>query len=402
MKKVAVIGGGPSGMMAAYCAAKNNDVTLFEKNEKLGKKLFITGKGRCNLTNYRDISEYFDEIVRNGKFLYSALYSMSNYDTLELFEKYGLKYKIERGNRVFPNSDKSSDVIKTYEKMLKDVDVEIKLNTKVDSILNSKIGFILDYNNTRKNFDAVIIATGGISYAATGSTGDGYKFARDLGLKVEDLYPGLVPIELKDDFLEELQGITLKNVTLKTVRNKKILHEEFGDLLFAHFGITGPIVLRTSSYINRLEDFKLFLDLKPALNFEKLENRLLRDFEKNINKEIKNSLIDLLPKKFIPIILDISKVKSNKFVNEITKEERHRLVNSIKNMPLTFKGLLNINAAIVTSGGISIRELNPSTLESKKVPNLYFCGEVLDVDALTGGFNIQIANSTGYLAGNSV
>ncbi|SHG97932.1 hypothetical protein SAMN02745245_00217 [Anaerosphaera aminiphila DSM 21120] len=402
MKNVAVIGAGPAGMMAAYFAAKDNRVTLFEKNEKLGKKLFITGKGRCNLTNNRDISEYFNEIARNDKFMYSALYMMSNVETLKLFKEFGLETKVERGDRVFPKSDKSSDVIQSYERMLKSRNVNIRLNSKIKSVSKNEEEFLVDVNGLKETFDAVIIATGGVSYNSTGSTGDGYKFAKNFGLKVEKIYPALVPIELKDDFLGDLQGISLKNVTLKTVKNKKTVHEEFGELLFSHFGITGPIVLRTSSYINRMSDFNLYLDLKPALSFEKLENRILRDFDKYKNKELKNSLFDLLPKGLVPIIIKMANIDGRKSVNEITREERLSLLNTIKSMPLGYKNLMDINAAIVTSGGVSVREINPSTMESKKVPNLYFCGEVLDVDALTGGFNIQIANSTGYVAGNSI
>lgn len=397
--KIAVIGAGPAGMSAAFFASKNSEVTLIDKNEKLGKKLFITGKGRCNLTNSKDISEYFDEIPRNEKFLYSALYSFSNEDALKLFESYGLKTKVERGDRVFPKSDKSSDVISTYEKMLKSNNVNIKLNTKVINITKKDDKFVLKTSKENLEFDKVIIATGGVSYSSTGSTGDGYKFAKDFDIKVEQRVPALVPIELKDNFLEELQGLSLKNVSLKTYKNKKLYYEEFGEMLFSHFGITGPIVLKTSSVINRMNNIKLKIDFKPALDEKTLENRIIKDFEKYINKEIKNALFDLLPKKLIPVVIEKSEIDSSKSVNQITKEERLRLVNTIKNFPLSYNGLLDINAAIVTSGGVSVREIDPSTMESKKVSGLYFCGEVIDVDAFTGGYNIQIANSTGYIAG---
>lgn len=397
--KIAVIGAGPAGMSAAFFASKNSEVTLIDKNEKLGKKLFITGKGRCNLTNSKDISEYFDEIPRNEKFLYSALYSFSNEDALKLFESYGLKTKVERGDRVFPKSDKSSDVISTYEKMLKSNNVNIKLNTKVINITKKDDKFVLKTSKENLEFDKVIIATGGVSYSSTGSTGDGYKFAKDFDIKVEQRVPALVPIELKDNFLEELQGLSLKNVSLKTYKNKKLYYEEFGEMLFSHFGITGPIVLKTSSVINRMNNIKLKIDFKPALDEKTLENRIIKDFEKYINKEIKNALFDLLPKKLIPVVIEKSEIDSSKSVNQITKEERLRLVNIIKNFPLSYNGLLDINAAIVTSGGVSVREIDPSTMESKKVSGLYFCGEVIDVDAFTGGYNIQIANSTGYIAG---
>lgn len=399
--KIAVIGAGPAGMMSSYFASKNSDVTLFEKNEKLGKKLYITGKGRCNLTNSKDISEYFDEIPRNEKFLYSALYSFSNIQTMELFNEYGLKLKEERGDRVFPVSDKSSDVITTYLKMLKSNNVNIKLNTEVTNIKKEEDIFTVETLDGDYEFDKVIIATGGVSYSATGSTGDGHKFAKKFGMKVERLKPALVPIELKDDFLEEVQGLALKNVSLKTYQNNKLKHEEFGELLFAHFGITGPIVLKTSSAINRLKDVKLTIDLKPALDEKTLENRILKDFEKYLNKEIKNSLNELLPKRLIPMVIDQSGIDEKKSVNQITKEERMNLIRAIKDFSIKFKSFLDINAAIVTSGGVAVSDIDPSTMESKKVEGLYFCGEVIDVDAFTGGYNIQIANSTGYIAGSS-
>lgn len=399
--KIAVIGAGPAGMMAAFFASKNSEVTIFDKNEKLGKKLFITGKGRCNLTNSKDISEYFNEIPRNEKFLYSALYSFTNTDTMKLFESFGLKLKEERGDRVFPKSDKSSDVISTYEKMLKSNNVNIRLNTTINIIKKDDRGFILKTQKEDIIFDKVIIATGGLSYSSTGSTGDGYKFAKDFNIKVESPVPGLVPIELKDNFLDELQGLSLKNVSLKTYKNKKLHHEEFGEMLFSHFGITGPIVLRTSSVINRMNNIKLTIDFKPALDNKTLENRILKDFEKYINKEIKNSLFDLLPKKLIPVVIEASEIDEKKPVNQITKEERMKLIKSIKDFPLKYRGLMDINAAIITSGGISVREIDPSTMESRKVPGLYFCGEIIDIDAFTGGYNIQLANSTGYLAGIS-
>lgn len=399
--KIAVIGAGPAGMSAAFFASKNSDVTLIDKNEKLGKKLFITGKGRCNLTNSRDVSEYFDEIPRNEKFLYSALYSFSNAQTMDLFESYGLKLKEERGNRVFPKSDKSSDVIATYQKMLKSQKVDIKLHSEVLDIVKKENKFIVKTNKEVLEFDKVIIATGGVSYSSTGSTGDGYKFAETFGIKTEKRVPALVPITLKDNFLEELQGLSLKNVSLKTYKNKKLCHEEFGEMLFSHFGITGPIVLKTSSIINRFNKIKLTIDFKPAIDENVLENRIIKDFEKYINKEIKNALFDLLPKKLIPVVIEKANIDETKAVNQITKEERLRLVNTIKDFPISYSGLLDINTAIVTSGGISIKEIDPSTMESKKVEDLYFCGEVIDVDAFTGGYNIQIANSTGYIAGSS-
>ena len=400
--KVIVIGAGPAGMMAAYSAAENNEVILVDKNEKIGKKLFITGKGRCNLTNAKDILEYFNEIPRNEKFLYSSLYNFTNEETIKLFESFGLKLKVERGDRIFPKSDKSSDVISTYEKMLKDRYVDIKLNCEVYDLKKKDEIFILNTSQGYLKCDRLIVATGGISYSSTGSTGDGYKFAEEFGIKVEKLFPALVPIRLNDSFLDNIQGLSLKNVSLKVYKKKKLFHEEFGEMLFAHFGITGPIVLRTSSIINRQKSISLAIDLKPALDKNTLDKRIKKDFEKYINKEIKNALFDLLPKKLSPIVIEKSCICETKSVNQITKEERNRLINTIKDFPLNYNGLLEINAGIVTSGGVSVKEINPSTMESKKIPGLYFCGEVIDVDAFTGGYNIQIANSTGYLAGSSI
>ena len=399
MKKLAVIGAGPAGMMAAYCGSKNNEVTLFEQNEKLGKKLYITGKGRCNITNNRDISEFFEEISRNGKFLYSAFYSFTNKDMIKLLNDMGLDTVVERGGRVFPKTDKSSDVIKVYERLLKSSGVAIKLGYKINRLEKKKDKFIL---NDNLEFDAVIISTGGFSYRSTGSTGLGYKFAESFGLKVEDLKPALVPIELDDDFLKDLQGLTLKNIDFIAKVNKKMTYKEFGELLFTHFGISGPTVLRMSNRINRSKNVRLFIDLKPALDYKELDERVLRDFESYINKNISNALVDLLPKKLIGVIINLAGIRPNISVNKISKEERQKLVYTIKNMPLNFKSLMDINAAIVTSGGVSVREINPSTMESKKVKGLYFCGEVLDVEGFTGGYNLQIANSTGYLAGSSV
>lgn len=408
--KIGIVGAGPAGMMAAIFAAKKHHVVILEKNEKIGKKLFITGKGRCNLTNSRDISEYFNEIPRNEKFLYSALYSFTNEDVYKLFEENGLKLKVERGDRVFPKSDKSSDVISTYGRMLKKENVEVKLNTEVSNIekFEENDEFIINTNKGRFIFDKVIIATGGMSYSSTGSTGDGYKFAKNFDIKVEEQVPGLVPIKLKNDFLDELQGLSLRNVSLKAyIKNEKsgkrrLYSEEFGEMLFAHFGITGPIVLRTSSLINRKTGVELTIDLKPALDKNTLDNRIIKDFEKYSNKELKNALFDLLPKKLIPVIIKLSGIVDSKTVHQITKEEREKIVNLIKDFPLKYNGLLEINSAIITSGGVSVKEIDPSTMESKKIPGLYFCGEVLDVDAFTGGYNIQIANSTGYIAGNNI
>ena len=392
--KIAIIGGGPAGMMCAIKAAENHGVTIFEKNEKLGKKLFITGKGRCNLTNYCDEREFLKNMVNNSNFMYSSIYSFSPFTTYYYFEELGLPLKVERGNRVFPLSDKSSDVIKAYEKKLKDLGVKVHLNFEIKSI--EKVGeeFIL---NGREKFDKVIIATGGISYKLTGSTGDGYKFAKNFGHKIINQVPSLIGINLKNNF--SLAGLTLKNVELKVIKDKKIISNEFGEMLFTHRGISGPIVLTTSSKINRLKDFEMFLDLKPALEPEKLDARILRDFSENQNKNIENVMRSLLPKDLISYVLYSAGISGDEKVNQITKIERENLVKTIKNFELKFDSLDDIDRAIVTSGGIDVKDIDPKTMESKKVPGLYFIGEVLDLDGLTGGFNIQIANSTGYSCG---
>lgn len=392
--KIAIIGGGPAGMMCAIKAAENHGVTIFEKNEKLGKKLFITGKGRCNLTNYCDEREFLKNMVNNSNFMYSSIYSFSPFTTYYYFEELGLPLKVERGNRAFPLSDKSSDVIKAYEKKLKDLGVKVHLNFEIKSI--EKVGeeFIL---NGREKFDKVVIATGGISYKLTGSTGDGYKFAKNFGHKIINQVPGLIGINLKNNF--SLAGLTLKNVELKVIKDKKIISNEFGEMLFTHRGISGPIVLTTSSKINRLKDFEMFLDLKPALEPEKLDARILRDFSENQNKNIENVMRSLLPKDLISYVLYRAGISGDEKVNQITKIERENLVKTIKNFELKFDSLDDIDRAIVTSGGIDVKDIDPKTMESKKVSGLYFIGEVLDLDGLTGGFNIQIANSTGYSCG---
>ena len=381
-------------MMCAIKAAENHQVTIFEKNEKLGKKLFITGKGRCNLTNYCDEREFLKNIVNNSSFMYSSIYSFSPFTTYYYFEELGLPLKVERGNRIFPASDKSSDVIRAYEKKLKALGVKINLNYEVTSIEKVDGKFII---NGRENFDKVVIASGGISYKFTGSTGDGYKFAKDFGHKVIDQVPGLIGINLKNNF--SLAGLTLKNVELKILKDKKILSREFGEMLFTHRGISGPIVLTTSSKINRLKDFEIYLDLKPALDPEKLDARILRDFHENQNKNLENVMKSLLPRDLIIYVLEGAGISGDKKVNQITKEDRESLVRTIKNFSLKFDSLDDIDRAIVTSGGVDVKDIDPKTMESKKVKGLYFIGEVLDLDGLTGGFNIQIANSTGYSCG---
>lgn len=403
-EKIAIIGAGPAGIITAGIAAsKGKDVTLYEKNKFIGKKLFITGKGRCNITNASPIEIFFDNIVTNKNFLYSSLYSFTNDDIISLLKENGLLVKVERGNRVFPNSDKSSDVIKALTKFLDTNNVSIKLNANVTNIKKQGDSFILNIDNHIFKYDKLVIATGGKSYPATGSTGDGYKFAKALGHTVTKLKPSLVPIEIDAQWHKDLQGLSLRNVELSALNQGKLIHKEFGEMVFTHYGISGPIVLSMSNYLHG--DYKkitLNLDLKPALTREKLNNRIIRDFEKYINKQIKNALFDMLPKKIIPWIITQSKIDPEKPVNQITVEERNSLINSIKAFTMEFKCFRPIEEAIITSGGVSTIEIDPSTMESKLVKNLYFAGEVIDVDALTGGYNLQIAYSTGYLAGTNI
>lgn len=402
---IAVIGGGPAGIIAAgFAGSRGKKVKLFDKNNKIGKKLYITGKGRCNITNSAPIEDFFDNIMTNNEFLYSAFYSFTNEDILNLLNSYGLKTKIERGNRVFPMTDKSSDVISTMGKFLMSNNVEIVLNKEVTDIVHESDVFTLIFRDgSKEKFEKVIIATGGKSYPTTGSTGDGYNFAQKLGHTIVAPKPALVPIEVEETWTKQLQGMTLKNVIFSAYVNNKKIHEEFGEMLFTHFRISGPIVLSMSNIINKYQkqNIKFSIDLKPALSEEKLDNRILRDFDKYNNKTIKNGLKDLLPANLIPVILKLSNIDEDKVINQITKEERLRLVKVFKNIELKFKKFRPIEEAIVTSGGVSTFEINPSTMESKIVDGLYFAGEVIDVDALTGGFNLQIAYSTGYLAGSN-
>lgn len=400
--RVGIIGGGPAGIMAAGTAAgRGHDVTLIEKNKQLGKKLFITGKGRCNITNAAPIDEFFENIISNKEFLFSSLYTFDNEAIIRLLEGYGLKIKVERGNRVFPESDKSSDVIKAFQKYLDHMGVEVLLNSKVSHVYMEDSSFMVVLTTGEKmQFDRLIIATGGASYPATGSEGDGYKLAKAFGHTITQLKPSLVPIELHDPWPKDLMGLSLKNVTLKASDGKRIIHEEFGEMIFTHFGISGPIVLTMSNRINRLKKRPhLTIDLKPALDEDTLDNRLLRDFQEYTNKQLKNALNDLLPQKLIPLVIQISEILPDKTVHQITREERRRLLMAVKAFPLDFKGFRPLEEAIVTSGGIKVSEINPSTMESKIVPGLFFAGEIMDIDALTGGFNLQIAYSTGYLAG---
>ncbi len=405
MSTVVVIGGGPAGMMAAIGASKKHKTILVEKNEKLGKKLYITGKGRCNVTNAKDISEFFDYIPGNSNFLYSALYTFTNEDTMNFFENLGVKLKVERGDRVFPVSDKSSDIISALERELRRNKVDILLSSKVKNFTyeGTKIKSIELQDNSIIEGDYFIICTGGMSYPQTGSNGEGFKFSQHAGHTVTKLMPSLVPIETKEEWIKDLQGLSLKNVELSIVDSrKKVLYKDFGEMLFTHFGISGPIVLSGSRVVNKGNSLKAVIDLKPALSHEELDKRIQRDFAKYLNKDFKNSLDDLIPKKLIDIIINLSGIEETKKVNLITREERKNLVNVLKGMCLEIKGLRPIDEAIITAGGVNVKEIDPSTMKSKIVDNLYFSGEVIDVDAYTGGFNIQIAFSTGYLAGIKV
>lgn len=409
MSQVAVIGGGAAGMLAAIAAAEHgHQVQLFEKNEKLGKKIYITGKGRCNVTNACDTEELFAAVVHNPKFLYSSFYSFTNQDMMELVERNGCPLKTERGGRVFPVSDKSSDVIRALTVCLKNAGVQVRLYEEVDSVetRDGRVsGIRLKKTREMVSADAVIVATGGLSYPSTGSTGDGYRFAEKTGHTVTDLSPALVPFETAEPVGRDLQGLALKNIQAKILKGKKVLYEEFGEMLFTHFGVSGPVLLSASSYgAAQLKKgpLTLSLDLKPALSEEQLDARILRDFEEQKNKQYKNSLSRLLPAKMIPVIVERSGIDPDKKINEITKEERRRIVQAVKDFRLTLTGLRGYKEAIITQGGISVREINPSTMESKLVKGLYFAGEVLDLDAVTGGYNLQIAWSTGHLAGSSV
>lgn len=402
--KVNVVGGGAAGMMAAIWAARQGaEVTLFEKNEKLGKKIYITGKGRCNLTNACDVEELFSNMVTNKNFLYSSFYSFTNDMAMEFFEELGCKIKVERGNRVFPVSDKSSDVIFALSREMKRLGIMVLLDTEVSNIL-IKDGQAKGVYCGKKEYpsDAVIVATGGLSYPSTGSTGDGYEFAREAGHKVTECRPSLVPFNIEGDICPKLQGLSLRNCGVTVYDEKKKRYEDFGELLFTHFGISGPTIISASAYVGKIlqkKTCRVVIDLKPALSKEQLDHRILRDFEKNQNKQFKNVLNELLPKKLIPVMIKLSGIDPEKKVNIITKQERQCLVNSIKEFTLQATGLRSFQEAIITQGGISVKEINPSTMESKLVKGLYFVGEVLDLDAVTGGFNLQIAWSTGYLAG---
>ncbi|MBE6047847.1 MAG: NAD(P)/FAD-dependent oxidoreductase [Clostridium sp.] len=404
MSKVIVIGAGPAGMMAAMTAANNgHEVLLLDGNERIGKKLFITGKGRCNVTNAKDISEFFDYIPGNPHFLYSALYSFTNEDTMNFFKNEGIKLKVERGDRVFPDSDKSSDIIRGLSNGLSKAHVKILLNNKVTKIISKDrmIKEVIVNEKDRLKADHFIIATGGASYPLTGSKGEGQIFAKKLGHTIIDLKPSLVPIEIKDSWVKEIMGLSLKNVAINLKQGKKSIYKDQGEMIFTHFGVSGPIILKASRFVKN-ENYTLSIDLKPALSLKELDKRIQKDFHKYINKDFKNSLDDLLPKKLIPLIIRFSEIPENKKVNEITKEERKKLVSIIKELKMDVKGLRPIAEAIVTAGGVNTLEIDPSTMKSKIIDNLSFAGEVIDVDAFTGGYNVQVALSTGFIAGSNI
>lgn len=416
MAKVIVVGGGPAGMMAAITAAeKRNDVTIIEKMPMFGKKLLITGKGRCNITSSLYMSEFIKNTPGNGKFLYSAFQNYTNQDIIEFLKKQGLEVKEERGNRIFPVTDKSVDVLNCFRKRIDELKIKYKLNTKVEKVLikNNEV-IAIRTNRDIIQTNKIILATGGKSYPLTGSTGDGYKIAKDIGHTIVTIKPSLVPMEVYEkEMCKKLQGLSLKNVGIKIIDNdrKKIVYEDFGEMIFTHFGISGPTILSGSAHLVKYKDIDYLLkkkyveikiDLKPALTEEQLDDRILRDFSEVKNKQFKHSLGKLLPQKMIPVIIELSKIDVNKKVNEVTKEERKKLVQLLKNFTITIKDFRPVEEAIITCGGINTKEIDPKTMESKIIKGLYFAGEIIDVDSYTGGFNLQIAYSTGYTAGANV
>ena len=410
MNTVLIVGGGAAGMLAGIAAAmKGSTVHIFEKNEKLGKKVYITGKGRCNVTNACDTEELFGNVVTNSKFLYSSFYGFTNFDMMELLETLGCQLKTERGNRVFPASDKASDVIKALNNRLLELGVTIHYRKKAEKLIidNGTVkGIVVSDSTGKKSFygDSVIIACGGYSYQTTGSTGDGYELAKEAGHTVSTLSPALVPFVVEEPMIKELQGLSLRNVEATVMKGSKVIYREFGEMLFTHYGVSGPVLLSASSYAAKelkKGPLTLSIDLKPALTEEQLDARILRDFEESMNKQFKTALGNLYPAKLIPVIIDASGISPEKKVHEITREERQALIRVTKSFTMTLTALRGYNEAIITQGGVSVKEVNPSTLESKLVNGLYFAGEVLDLDAVTGGFNLQIAWSTGFAAGSA-
>lgn len=407
MSKVLVIGGGAAGMMAAYAAGMcGHEVTLLEQNEKLGKKIYITGKGRCNFTNASPLEEIMQAVVSNPKFLYSAFYTFSNDAVMDFFENQGMPYKIERGNRAFPVSDHASDVIRALERAMKEQDVRIRLHTQVRELLieDDKATGVLLTDGGKIMADSLILATGGLSYPTTGSTGDGHTMAKNSGHKIVTPRPALVPLTTKEEYILRMQGLSLKNVSLKIKDEKRVIYDAFGEMLFTHFGVSGPLVLSASSVLSRHfpREYQAYIDLKPALSEEVLNERLLREFSERPNQHIKAVFQQLLPAKMIPVMIELSQISMDKPVNAITKEERRRLVGLFKAFPFTVTGTRGFKEAIITQGGVSVKDIDPATMESKRIKDLYLVGELLDLDALTGGYNLQIAWSTGYLAGISI
>lgn len=408
MSRTVIVGGGAAGMFASiFAAERGNEVHVFEKNEKLGKKLYITGKGRCNVTNACDTEELFPAVMTNGKFLYSAFYGYNSQDVMNFFEDSGVPLKIERGNRVFPVSDHSSDIIRALERRMKAAGVQIHLHTEVKRVTEAD-GHITGVELKDGTFitaDHVIVATGGLSYQATGSTGDGYRFAEELGHKVTELRPSLVPLTTKEDYIPRLQGLSLRNTGLTVKSGKKVLYKDFGEMMFTHFGVTGPMILSASAHLGKplqKGELEAFLDLKPALTAEQLDARILREFESAPNKQFKNVIGVLFPSSLTPVMLELGGISPEKAIHEISREERRRFGELVKAFPFTITGMGEFKEAIITRGGVSVKEIQPGTMESKLIKGLYFIGEVLDLDAVTGGYNLQIAWSTAYLAANAV